>query len=76
MNRRAGSAFQGILESSGLFSEVNVREIVVPISKCDEAQMGELLSTNVLWTGIFMFFWIEIGVRRIAESFRRMLIHF
>ncbi|KAF8494292.1 hypothetical protein JB92DRAFT_3100012 [Gautieria morchelliformis] len=36
MNPRAGSAFQGILESSGIFSEVNVRKIVVPISRWED----------------------------------------
>ncbi|KAF8483232.1 hypothetical protein JB92DRAFT_2837153 [Gautieria morchelliformis] len=30
------SAFQGILESSGIFSEVNVRKIVVPTSKWED----------------------------------------
>ncbi|KAF8469337.1 S-adenosyl-L-methionine-dependent methyltransferase [Gautieria morchelliformis] len=33
INPRSASAVQGIIESSGLFSEVNVRKIVVPISR-------------------------------------------
>ena len=41
-NHAAGSAFQAILESSELFSEVNVRKIILPVSRCDEAQIGEL----------------------------------
>ncbi|KAF8494300.1 S-adenosyl-L-methionine-dependent methyltransferase [Gautieria morchelliformis] len=54
MNTRAGSAFQEILESSELFSEVRVRRIVVPVSKCEDSRT-------------------DVGVRRIAESFRRSI---
>ena len=40
-NDTAGSAFQAMLESSGLFREVNVRKVILPVSRCDEAQIGE-----------------------------------
>ena len=43
---RAGAKLQGILESSKHFSEVNVRKLVLPISKCDEPHVGELLSAD------------------------------
>ena len=38
----AGEALQGIIESSGLFSDVNVRKVILPVSKCDDPQLGEL----------------------------------
>ena len=54
VNPRTASALQGIIESSRLFSEVNVRKIVLPISKCDEAEMGELNSPHSLGTYLLM----------------------
>ncbi|KAF8587799.1 S-adenosyl-L-methionine-dependent methyltransferase [Ramaria rubella] len=49
------AAFQGILETSELFSEVNAKKVVIPISKWEHP-------IN------------DIGIRRIAESFRRSFV--
>ena len=76
VNPRTASALQGIIESSKLFSEVNVKKIVLPISKCDETEMGELNSPHSLGTYLLMIsmcFLIDIGVRRITESFRNIM---
>ena len=54
VNPRTASALQGIIESSKLFSEVNVQKIVLPISKCDETEMGELNSPHSLGTYLLM----------------------
>ena len=69
-NDTAGSAFQAILESSGLFREVNVRKVILPVSRCDEAQIGELYRQTFLRTGVFMCFWMDIVIRRIIEKFK------
>ena len=42
MGPYAAPAFQGVIESFRLFSEVNVREVVVPIAKRDDPRIGEL----------------------------------
>jgi SAM-dependent methyltransferase len=42
INPRVASAFQGIIESSGLFSEVNVRKVVIPFSRDEDQHLGKL----------------------------------
>jgi hypothetical protein len=42
MNLLIGSALPGILKHSKLFSEVNAREVVIPLSRWDDPNIGEL----------------------------------
>jgi hypothetical protein len=73
MNPHVGSAFQEILESSGVFSEVNIREIMLPISRWDDPHTGQLIPAYI-YKGLHLcVYWADIGVRRIAESLRRSL---
>ena len=43
MSPHAALALQGILESSGLFSEVNVRKVAVNMSKKGDPRIGEFV---------------------------------